>query len=54
MNTLTPFEFSQQAYDLAAEPKQLLVVPNAGHVDLYDDVGLIPFTKIAEFFTASL
>lgn len=48
------FEFSQQAYDLAAEPKQLLVVPNAGHVDLYDDVGLIPFTKIAEFFTASL
>jgi fermentation-respiration switch protein FrsA (DUF1100 family) len=48
------FEFSQQAYDLAAEPKQLLVVPNAGHVDLYDDVGLIPFTKIAEFFKASL
>lgn len=29
-------EFSEQAYQLAAEPKQLVVVPGAGHVDLYD------------------
>src|SRR4051794_37658086 len=39
-------EFSQDAYKLAAEPKDLLVVPNAGHVDLYDRVDLIPFDKL--------
>jgi fermentation-respiration switch protein FrsA (DUF1100 family) len=24
-----------EAYKLAAEPKELLIVPSAGHVDLY-------------------
>lgn len=43
-------EFSEEAYKLAGEPKELFVVPGAGHVDLYDRVGLIPFDKIASFF----
>lgn len=47
-------EFSQEAYKLAAEPKELLIVPNAGHVDLYDRVGLIPFDKIDSFFKKNL
>jgi fermentation-respiration switch protein FrsA (DUF1100 family) len=47
-------EFSEQAYQLAGEPKELLVVPGAGHVDLYDRVTLIPFDKLAAFFTTHL
>ena len=47
-------EFSEEAYKLAAEPKELLIVPGAGHVDLYDRVGLIPFGKIASFFDQNL
>ena len=43
-------EFSEEAYKLAAEPKELLIVPGAGHVDLYDRVKLIPFDKLASFF----
>ena len=47
-------EFSEDAYKLAAEPKELLIVPNAGHVDLYDRVNLIPFDKLTSFFTDHL
>ena len=47
-------EFSEDAYRRAAEPKELVVVPGAGHVDLYDRTGLIPFAKLTEFFKASL
>lgn len=47
-------EFSDKAYKLAGEPKELLVVPGAGHVDLYDRVNLIPFDKLANFFTKNL
>lgn len=43
-------EFSEDAYRLAAEPKELYIVPGAGHVDLYDRVGLIPFSKLESFF----
>jgi fermentation-respiration switch protein FrsA (DUF1100 family) len=43
-------EFSEDAYRLAAEPKELYVVPGAGHVDLYDRVNLIPWDKLASFF----
>ncbi|CAI3944443.1 DUF1100 family (FrsA) [Commensalibacter communis] len=42
--------FSEDAYKKAAEPKELYIVPDAGHVDLYDRVGLIPFQKLADFF----
>lgn len=47
-------EFSEDAYRLAAEPKRLVVVPGAGHVDLYDRVGLIPFDTLTTFFREHL
>lgn len=47
-------EFSEDAYKRAAEPKELFIVKNAGHVDLYDRVNLIPFAKLRDFFTNSL
>ena len=47
-------EFSEDAYKLAGEPKELVTVPNAGHVDLYDRVQLIPFDKLTAFFTEYL
>jgi fermentation-respiration switch protein FrsA (DUF1100 family) len=47
-------EFSQDAYRLAGEPKELVVVPRAGHVDLYDRVNLIPWQKLQSFFEANL
>ena len=34
--------------------KELFVVPDAGHVDLYDRVELIPFDKLTAFFTKNL
>lgn len=47
-------EFSEEAYRLAGEPKELVVVPGAGHVDLYDRVELIPFNKLTTFFRENL
>lgn len=47
-------EFSEEAYKLAGEPKELLVIPGAGHVDLYDRVNLIPFDKLTTFFRNNL
>jgi fermentation-respiration switch protein FrsA (DUF1100 family) len=47
-------EFSEEAYRLAAEPKELVWIAGAGHVDLYDRVKLIPFDKLASFFRGHL
>jgi fermentation-respiration switch protein FrsA (DUF1100 family) len=47
-------EFSEEAYRLAAEPKELVIIPGAGHVDLYDRVNLIPFDKLQSFFDQHL
>jgi fermentation-respiration switch protein FrsA (DUF1100 family) len=47
-------EFSEDAYKRAAEPKELYIVPTAGHVDLYDRVNLIPFDKLTTFFQQHL
>ena len=47
-------EFSEDAYHRAAEPKELVIIPNAGHVDLYDRVNLIPFAKLTSFFNSHL
>lgn len=47
-------EFSEDAYKLAAEPKELHIVPGAGHVDLYDRVNLIPWGKLTTFFNKHL
>ena len=46
--------FSEQAYKLATGPKELFIVPGAGHVDLYDRVNLIPFDKLTMFFRQNL
>ena len=46
--------FSEHAFKNASEPKELFVVSNAGHVDLYDRVNLIPWDKLTTFFTEHL
>ena len=46
--------FSEDAYKAASEPKELMIIPNAVHVDLYDKVDLIPFDKLTSFFTQYL
>lgn len=46
--------FSETAYAAAAEPKELLIVKDATHVDLYDRVDKIPFDAITAFFTKNL
>lgn len=47
-------EFSEEAYRLAGQPKELVIVPGAGHVDLYDRVNLIPWDKLNAFFRNNL
>jgi len=47
-------EFSEDAYQRAAEPKELHWVKGANHVDLYDRVNLIPFDKLTTFYKAHL
>ena len=32
------------------ENKELMIIPNAVHTDLYDKKDIIPFDKIEEFF----
>ena len=47
-------EFSEEAYRLAGQAKELVMVPSAGHVDLYDRVNLIPWDKLNTFFQKNL
>lgn len=46
--------FSETAYAAAAEPKELVIIPSANHVDLYDKVDVIPFDKLTSFFNKHL
>lgn len=46
--------FSETAFKAAAEPKELVIIEGANHVDLYDQVSVIPFNKLTAFFTAHL
>lgn len=46
--------YSEDVYKEAAEPKELVIVPNADHVDLYDNYEKIPFDKIVSFFEENL
>src|SRR5436190_4885352 len=46
--------FSETAYKAAAEPKELVIIPGANHVDLYDQMNVIPFDKLTQFFTKNL
>jgi fermentation-respiration switch protein FrsA (DUF1100 family) len=46
--------FSEDAYKAAAEPKELVIISNAVHVDLYDKIDIIPFDKLEQFFNEHL
>lgn len=46
--------YSEDIYEMASEPKELVIVPNAGHVDLYDRMDKIPFDKLEAFFKENL
>jgi len=46
--------FAETAYAAAAQPKELLIVKGANHVDLYDQMDKIPFDKISNFFGKNL
>ena len=46
--------YSEDVYKAASDPKELLIVPNADHVDLYDQMDKIPFDKITDFFRTHL
>lgn len=47
--------FSEDAFKkLSGENKELLIIPNASHTDLYDKMDIIPFDRIEAFFKANL
>jgi Hydrolases of the alpha/beta superfamily len=46
--------FSEDAYKMASEPKELMIIPGAAHVDLYDKMDIIPFEKLEAFFKKNL
>lgn len=46
--------FSEDAYEAALEPKEMYVVEDAEHIDLYDRRDRIPFEKLAEFFRTNM
>ena len=47
--------FSQDAYKkLTGDDKELLIIPGAVHTDLYDQMDIIPFAKIEDFFNKYL
>ncbi len=46
--------FSETAYAAAAEPKELMIIPEATHTDLYDQMDVIPFDKLEAFFKQHL
>lgn len=46
--------YTEEVYERADEPKELVIVPNARHIDLYDRVDLIPFEKLDTFFKENL
>ena len=46
--------YSEDVYKEAKEPKELVIVENADHVDLYDNMEKIPFDKLVQFFSDNL
>lgn len=46
--------YSEDAFKAANEPKELLIIPEADHVSLYDDMEKIPFDKLEHFFKENL
>ncbi len=47
--------FSEDAFKkLKGDNKELMIIPNASHTDLYDKKDIIPFDKIEKFFKENL
>ena len=47
--------FSKDAYGkLKGDNKELLIIPDAVHTDLYDNLDVIPFDKMVQFFKENL
>ena len=47
--------FSKDEFEkLNGDNKELMIIPDAVHTDLYDDLDIIPFEKIADFFNENL
>ncbi len=47
--------FSEGAYEkMTGNNKELLIIPGASHVDLYDNLDVIPFEKLNSFFNIYL
>lgn len=47
--------FSEDAFKLLkGDNKELMIIDNASHVDLYDNLEKIPFDKMVEFFNTYL
>lgn len=46
--------YSEDVNRVASEPKELVIVPNADHVDLYDQLDRIPFDTLTSFFDTHL
>ena len=46
--------FAETAYAAAAEPKELMIIKGATHIDLYDRLDVIPFDKMTSFFRQHL
>ena len=47
--------FSKDAYlKLKGDNKELLIIPDAVHTDLYDRTDIIPFDKICDFFNKNM
>lgn len=46
--------FHEDIFKEAVEPKELMTIPNAVHVDLYDKIDIIAFDKLESFFETNL
>jgi fermentation-respiration switch protein FrsA (DUF1100 family) len=46
--------YSEDVFKAASNPKELVIVPDADHVDLYDRMDKIPFDTLEAFFKANL
>ncbi|MFD2099070.1 alpha/beta hydrolase [Flagellimonas iocasae] len=46
--------FSEDAFEAANEPKELMIIPGKVHTDLYDQLDVIPFEKLEKFFSDNL
>ncbi|WP_426278769.1 alpha/beta hydrolase [Chryseobacterium sp. S-02] len=46
--------FSEDIIKIANAPKELMIIPGAVHVDLYDKIDVIPFDKLNDFFSENL